>query len=181
MACEKDYSKGIIYTIKTDDGLYVGSTVDFKGRKYNHKSHIYNENKKEYNMKLFQNIRQNGGEYRIELYKPFPCNSKRELEKEEEEIRIELNANLNTIRAYRSDEESKEERKEYVKEYREKNRDEINAYKKEWYEKNKEKLKVRALETITCECGCKLTRATITRHRKTKRHLKLMKELNDLL
>ena len=192
MACEKDYSKGVIYTIRTDDGLYVGSSVDFKQRKGTHKSAIYNENCKEYNFKLYKNIRANNGEYRIEMYKPFPCNSKRELKQEEDKVMLEMNANLNGRRAYLSAEEKKEQVKEcmklwrennrdknnaYNKLYHEKNRDELNAKHKVWYEKNRDEINAKQLEKFTCECGCDISRATNTRHRKTKKHLKLMKEL----
>ena len=205
MACEKDYSKGIIYTIKTDDGLYVGSTCDFKDRKRSHKSSIYNENSARYNLNLYQNIRANDGEYRIEMYKPFPCENGIELRQEEERIRIELDANLNGKRAYISAEERKEEGKEYreknkdemsayFKLYRENNRDElnaysklysennrdsINAYSKRYNKKNRDKINTRQREKITCECGCDITRNRIYKHRKTKKHLNLMKELND--
>ena len=190
MECEKDYSNGLIYTIRTDDGLYVGSTCDFKDRKYQHKSSIYNENCHNYNLKLYKNIRQNGGEYRIELYKPFPCNSKRELEQEEERIRIELDANLNVRRAYLTEEEIEN----YDKNYREKNREELNAKTKIFRENNKDKLCVKSKlyyennrdricarmgETVICECGCKSIRSGISRHRKTKKHLNRMKVLDD--
>ena len=199
-----DYSSSVIYTIRTDDGLYVGSTCDFKQRKKAHKCNIYNENNKNYNINLYQNIRANDGEYRIELYKPFPCENRRELQKEEDRIRIELDANLNERRAYRSEEEIKENGKDYyeknkdkiiarIKLYNEKNRDEINVKKKLHYEKNRDKLiaekklyneknrdriNARQCETVICECGCKSIRVNITRHRTTKKHLNLMKELD---
>ncbi len=162
MACEKDYSKAVIYTIRTDDGLYVGSTINFKERKGEHKKCIYNEN---YNCKLYKNIRANDGNYRIEMYKPFPCNDKRELRQEEDRIMMEMNANLNTNKAYISEEERKEEANKRAKEYYENNKDECNAKKR---------------ETVICECGCKSTRQHITRHRTSKKHLNLMKLLDDL-
>ena len=198
------YSKAIIYTIRTDDGLYVGSTCDFKRRKRQHKSCIYNEKCHHYNYKLYKNIRANDGNYRIELYKPFPCNSKRELEQEEERIRIKLNANLNERRAYLSAEERKKIAKEYheenreelnayAKQYHENNRDELNAKAKLYHEKNrdehnvkmkvyreenKDELRAKRCEIITCECGCKSSIGHMTRHRKTKKHLKLMEQLD---
>ena len=195
MACEKDYSKGLIYTIRTDDGLYVGSTINFKQRKNQHKCNVYNENDPAYNNKLYKNIRENDGEYLIELYKPFPCNSKQELEKEETKLMMVMNANLNTNKAYISEEERKEEAKKRAKEYYENNKDVINAKAKEYYDKksdelkaygklynvkNKDKIRARKGEIVICECGCQSTRGTITKHRKSKKHLILMKELDDL-
>ena len=202
-----DYSKAIIYTIRTDDGLYVGSTIDFKQRKRGHKCCLNNENKKEYNYKLYRNIRANDGEYRIELYKPFPCNSKRELEEEEERIRIELDANLNERRAYLTEEERRKLDNERVKIYYQQNKDKVSANSKEWheknreeilkrmklykvknkeklklyYEKNKEKANARQREKITCECGCVSTRVNISTHRRTKKHLYLMKQLDNII
>ncbi len=175
-----DYSKAVIYTIRTDDGLYVGSTCYFKERKRAHKSNIYNENDHHYNYKLYKNIRANDGEYHIELYKPFPCNSKRELEQEETKLMMEMNANLNEKKSYRSEEEKKEYNKKNNKEYREKNKDERKTYMKLFYEKNKDKISARQCEIVICECGCKSTRQNITRHRTSKKHLKLMEELDDL-
>ena len=160
MACEKDYSKGVIYTIKTDDGLYVGSTYDFKHRKICHKCNIYNENCVEYNFKVYQNIRANDGEYRIELYKPFPCENDIELRQEEERIRIELDANLNMKRAYRTEEGKKE-------------------YDRKHYENNRVRILERQREIITCECGLEIQRGSIPRHRKTEKHLNRMEELNE--
>ena len=158
MECNK-YQDGLIYTIKTDNGLYAGSTCDFAVRKYKHKSNCFNENGKLYNTKLYQNIRENGGEYSIELYKLFPCNSDEELRTEEEEVRKYLNANLNSQRAFMSEEEKKEYNKEYCKEHR---------------EKNKEIISQKQAEIITCECGCQTARRNISRHRKTQKHLNLM-------
>jgi len=199
-----DYSNAIIYTIKTDDGLYVGSTIDFKDRKRVHKCNVYNENNKHYNYKVYQNIRANDGEYRIELYKPFPCDNRQELQQEEDRIRIELDANLNMIRAYTTEEEKREYKKEwsennrdrcseckkewYLKNkdkviernklYNEKNRDEVNAKKKLYRESNRDEINAKQCETVICECGCKSIRVNITRHRKSQKHLNLMKELD---
>ena len=47
------YQDGLIYTIKTDNGIYVGSTIDFSNRKKNH-----NENIHRLNTKLYKNIRE---------------------------------------------------------------------------------------------------------------------------
>ncbi len=175
MACEKDYSKAIIYTIRTDDGLYVGSTCNFKDRKWSHNKNIYNEISPHYNYKLYKNIRANDGEYRIEMYKPFPCNSKRELEQEEDKVMLEMNANLNQRRAYVSEEEHKQYYREHQKIYYQ----EKKEYYKKYREDNKDKIHLKQNEKITCECGCKSARCHISTHRKTKKHLNLMKLLDE--
>ena len=56
-----DYKKCVIYTIRTGEGLYVGSTCNYNNRKYNHKSTMNNEKSKGYNYKLYQTIRENDG------------------------------------------------------------------------------------------------------------------------
>ena len=158
MECNK-YQNGLIYTIKTDNGLYVGSTIDFTVRKWKHKYNCFNENSDKYNVKVYKNIRENGGEYTIEIYKMFPCNSDEELRIEENNVIKYLNANLNTNLAFQSVEEKKEYGKEYYKEYR---------------QQNKEQIKNQKAEIIICECGCKTTRGSISKHRKSKKHLNLM-------
>jgi hypothetical protein len=55
--------------------------------------------------------------------------------------------------------------KEKAKEYREVNKDQINA-------KNSER--------ITCECGCTSRRDKISQHKKSSCHQKLMEEKNKL-
>lgn len=41
--------------------LYVGSTRNYRQRKFNHKSHCGNQNCREYNFPVYQMIRANGG------------------------------------------------------------------------------------------------------------------------
>ena len=171
MECNK-YQDGLIYTIKTDNGLYVGSTCDFVARKRSHKSVCFNENNKEYQKKIYQNIRENGGEYSIEIYKMFPCNNEKELLIEENIIIQTLNCNLNSKASF----QSIEERKEYEK-LKDSKRDRRQDNKK-YYEQNREKelqrCKKYSMTKITCECGCETTRGHISRHRKSKKHLNLM-------
>jgi seryl-tRNA synthetase len=87
-----NYSKSVIYKIEHIDSpelLYVGSTTDFIRRKSQHKHHCNNNISKEFNKKLYQMIRQNGGfnDFKIMIIKEFPCNSKTELLIEEEKHR----------------------------------------------------------------------------------------------
>ena len=91
-----NFSKSIIYTIRTADSVYVGSTTNFTRRKNEHKSNIYNENGKKYNQKIYQKIRENDYEWSMKPYKEFPCESKLQLEIEEERVRCELNNTINT-------------------------------------------------------------------------------------
>lgn len=149
-----DYSQSVIYTIKTADGLYVGSTINFYTRQKKHRSNIYNKNSKDHNNKLYQNIRSNNGKYDMIIHKHYPCKNNFELLKEEERSRIELNANLNMkpCANLNMTQHQRKNRKEYWKEYRIKNKDKLS-------------------EKITCECGSNISRHNLSNHRKTKKHI----------
>ena len=60
-----DYSNTIIYKLVCKDlnikYLYVGSTTNFSNRKNSHKSYVVNEKRKNYNSKIYNFIRDNGG------------------------------------------------------------------------------------------------------------------------
>ena len=173
MATNK-YWNSDIYVIRTTSkeggevSLYVGSTTDFDVRKGSHKSNLYNESGKGYNIKLYSKIRYNSGDWNMEVYKHFRCENQKELEAEEERVRVELNADLNMRscstglntddgfqyqKEYNA--ENKEKKVERAKNYyinnKEKmlehhriynanNKEKIVEYKKNYYAKNKEKL-----------------------------------------
>ena len=142
-----DYSKSIIYTIRTKDSLYVGSTTHFINRKSAHKKHIYKEPK---NFKLYNTIRDNNGEWDMKPYKEFPCENKTQLRIEEERIRYELKADLNMCLCYGNDKEkyfkyqagiSKEKKAEYSKRWRDKNKEQKLEYQREYRKKKKDEKK----------------------------------------
>jgi len=142
-----DYSKIIIYKlVKNDDyenaNIYVGSTIDFTSRKYRHKSRCCNENDKAYHLKLYQTIRENGGwnEWNMIEIEKYPCNDKREAEAREEWWRCEFNANLNSKRAFRTEEQKKQyyiDNADKMKQYRIDNADKMKQY----YIDNADKIK----------------------------------------
>jgi len=131
---------------------YVGSTIDFKQRQRKHKSGCNNQNDQDYNNKIYQIIRQNGG---WENFKMIEIRTKEQLtkleaEKIEEEYRIGLSANMNAKRCYITEEQRKEyqkqyrkdnreDSKEYHKQYRKDNKQQIKDYQKQYYEENKHK------------------------------------------
>ena len=192
---EVNYENGMIYTIRSRDSVYVGSTTNFKGRKRQHKSNI-NINKQ---FKLYQTIRANDFEWDMKPYKLFPCNHKVELEIEEEKIRQTLNADLNMMSCngvdtelrrkyhieYRGQhkEQSKkyrEEHKEHNKEYKikhyQQNREQILKYMKEFRRQNKERINEKTKEKMTCECGSCVRRGDIARHKRTKKHMLFLEQ-----
>jgi hypothetical protein len=203
-----DYSKNIIYTIKSKDSIYVGSTVNFTSRKNQHKSNIYNENVKDYNYKLYKIIRENDGEWDMKPYSKYPCNDIVEQTIEEERIRILLKADMNSKSCgtglnrsvlgkqeyekqynteYYTDNKDKilEQHKQYYtenkdklnkksKQYYTENKDKHNEYNKQYYTDNKDKLLEQQKQKVKCECGCIIRKSDLSRHKKTKKHLKLM-------
>jgi len=101
-----DYQKTIIYQLKCNDDnitdIYVGHTTNYLKRRQNHKTNCNNPNSKEYNYKKYITIRENGGWENwkmLEICK-YPCNDRREADKKEEEVRMELKASLNLIRCW---------------------------------------------------------------------------------
>jgi len=120
------------------DETYVGSTSNFHSRKKCHKSECYNEKRKQYNLKIYQTIRDNGGwdEFKMIQIGTRENITKREAEQIEEEYRLELKGNLNMKRAFLSPEVNKE----YHKDYRQTNKERISERKKEHYQDNKERI-----------------------------------------
>lgn len=140
-----DYSKTQMYKLKhiadyDNKNIYIGHTINWIQRKSQHKCNCNNEKSKEYNQNKYQNIRKNGGweEWEMIWIEDYPCNNKREAEAREEYWRSELKATLNTIRSFRT----KEEKKEYLKVYRENNKDKIKEVDK-LYRENKKLLVVK--------------------------------------
>ena len=141
-----DYSKGLIYSIvcKTNETLiYVGSTTNFRQRKNLHKKICHNENSKYHNLQVYTMIRSNGGwdNFDMKPVKEFPCENNIQLRIEEERTRTEQKANLNTIRAFISDEKAKELRQKYreehitkIKEYRIEHAEELKEYLRKYRE-----------------------------------------------
>lgn len=65
---------------------------------------------------------------------------------------------------------------EMAKQYRETNKELIREKKKQSYEHNKEAIREYRSETITCECGCIVTKHHLLRHKRSAKHQQLMNE-----
>ena len=191
-----NYLNSVIYMLKKKDdydneNVYIGSTYDFIRRKHSHKNSCNNPNHKDYNMKVYQYIRNNGGwnEFNMIVIENYPCNCKEELVKKEDEIICKINCKLNSNRAKRSKKEryednrnkikeqskqyyqnNKEKRLKQKKEYYENNKNKVLEQKKEYYQNNQEKIKANKTEKIKCDkCGSEITRNHIARHQKTEK------------
>ena len=66
---------------------------------------------------------------------------------------------------------------EQRKENYNKNKKKIAEKKKKYDETHKEEIKEYWSKIITCECGCEITQKSLTRHKKTAKHIKLMENI----
>ena len=144
---------------------YVGSTKNYKHRQRNHKTNCNNPKSKNFNCKVYQFIRENGGFDKFEFIELETkiCETKREALIREQHWMETLKANLNTKVPGRTHEEYYEDTIEkhlqYQKEYREVNREQIN-------------------QQFTCECGGKYVKRNKATHFKTKKHQDYINLLN---
>jgi len=140
---EIDYTKTVLYKIVCNDltvtDLYVGSTTAFTKRKNRHKFNCNNVDSKEYNYKVYQMIKANGGwcNWTMVEIEKFPCNDGNEARARERYWIELLNANMNIRVPGRTEKEWIEARKEWI----EANKDKIKKTNKKYYINNKEKIK----------------------------------------
>jgi hypothetical protein len=158
-----DYSKSCIYKICCKDpditDIYIGSTTELTKRRYKHKQSCVSPKQVHHNLTVYKYIRDNGGWDNWEVVKieNYKCNCREDLFKRERELFEILKPTLNKNRPIIF----VEEKKKYDKEYRQANKDEINKRKR---------------EKITCECGATVSRHGLSRHRKSKKHEKLLQQ-----
>ena len=201
----KDYSKGLIYKFCCKDTtikeIYIGSTTNFTKRKNCHKNTCNNPNAKQYNYKVYQFIRDNGGwdNWEMILIEYYSCETELLLCRRENYWKNELQASLNsrTPHIYENDKEyekankeqiaecykaNKEQKKvyhqehreqiaEYQKKYNEANKEQIAETNKEYYKTNKEQILEQMKKKITCECGCIVSRGNMKRHERSAKHI----------
>ena len=193
-----DYTFYKIANINGDVSLcYVGSTVNMIERRRCHKSDCYNKNRSKYNLKVYKTIREHGGwdEFRMIEIGYAKQLTLTEAHVIEEKYRVELCAELNGRVCHLTEEDRKkrdaliklnyrQNNKELVREQEklayERNRDQKSEHKKVYYQNNKDKIKVDSAVKITCECGCVIRRGDIARHRKSKKHIDLMNNKNNI-
>ena len=184
-----DYSKTIMYKIVCNDlsvkDCYVGHTINMTKRKCCHKSACNNEKNKAHNLKIYQIIRENGGwdNWSMLLVEKFPCKDSSEACKREREVYEELDAKMNTLIPYLTQEEYKEARNKNQKKYREEHKEKIKQHdkqyyqehkaeivekKKQYYQEHKAEIAEKHKEKAECEyCSKLLTNLNMSRHHKT--------------
>ena len=149
-----DFSKTIIYKIvplnECLNYCYIGSSTDLNLRINNHSSNCNNTNSTAYNRYLYKIIRENGGwsNWELILLEKYPCNNEIEARQREQYYINKLNANLNSIRAYRTEEEkieqqysdnrTEEQLKEKSKKYYHSHKEDCNKKSQIYYSNNKE-------------------------------------------
>ena len=188
---------GYIYKIQVHDELYIGSTVDLKQRLREHKSYCKNINAPQHNYKVYQKIRENNIHIKLIVVEEVAGLEDEDLRILEQEYIDRLTPELNEIAAYRSIEKMKADKNAYNKLYFSnannaerkrvkalesyyKNKTDILIKQKAKYEKNKVEILAKNKEPVTCECGCISTKQHLTRHKKTKKHLTLMNNINNI-
>jgi len=136
------YNNTVIYKIvcldSTITDVYVGSTTDFRNREYVHKSDCYNENKRNYNLKIYTTIRANGGldNWEMIIIESFPCENYEQQRERERYWYDIIQPSMNMCRPLQTEEDDKECDKKYY----EKNRKKFKEYQKKYHEKNREKI-----------------------------------------
>ena len=180
-----NYQNTIIYKLINYDcpeHVYVGSTTNWVKRKQYHKNSAINSI---CNHKKYVIIRETGGWENWNMIKicDFPCNNKREAEKEEDKYMLELKANMNSRRSYRTNKEWCEDNKDKIKEdkkqYYEDNKDKILETNKKYRDNNKDKILEKKKEKMTCECGSCFRKHAKARHEKTKKHQDYLKSITQ--
>ncbi len=162
------YNNSLIYKIVNDvnSEVYVGSTCQPILTRFNkHISHLKTESKK--HRPLYKLMNEIGKEkFYISLVEEYPCSNKSDLLTREGYWIREIGT-LNSNIAGRSN-------KEFLQNYYIKNAEKICSQTKEYRRLNEERIS----ERISCECGCKVRRDNISNHKKTKKHIDLMNNIN---
>jgi len=98
--------KYTIYKIQINDYIYIGSTKNFTIRKSKHKWYCNNGK----DLLVYRTIRDNGGWDCCSMVpiKEIEVETKLQAHIAEEAVRVEYNAQMNTIRAYVTEDERKE-------------------------------------------------------------------------
>ena len=164
-----DYSKGKIYKIVSPntEEVYIGSTTQKLSNRMTSHRKDYRNGKYMTSSEIIKH-----GDAKIVLVENYPCETKEQLEKREQECMDECNS-VNIQRPA-----NKFNPDTYYKEYYIKNRDKKRRKVKEWALKNPEKIKARNRKKYTCECGSVFTMPQKARHYRTEKHSERMKEID---
>ena len=151
------------YKLDIGNKCYVGSTIDFPNRIQKHSTRYKCETSKEYNLKVYQCMRQNNGweNVKVMIIDKIIYNDKDEAREMETKFMLMFNAELNSKYPKRS-------QKDYVEANKEKIAKQRKEPSKEYYEANKEKIAERNKEKVACDiCGKTLKKYCMSKHKKS--------------
>lgn len=156
-----NYQNSKIYKLVCDDPelIYYGSTTQILCKRFQRHKNDWKSCKKGICKSglLFEE-----GNVKIELIEKFPCNDKDELNARESYF-IKNNKCVNKMVPGRTQ-----------KEYYYDNRETRLKNNKTWRDENKERLSELMKEKIICECGTELSKSSLTVHKTSKKHKRLM-------
>jgi hypothetical protein len=175
-----DYSKTIMYRIVCKDlsitDCYVGHTTNFRVRKNDHKYSCNIPTRSNYNLKVYEMIRDNGGWENwnmIEIEK-YSCLDKNEACKRERYWYEYYNAKLNIQNPCCFMETQKPTQLNYNKAYYKQNQEKAISYSRNYNKNNKEIIKVKNQQKTTCQCGSFIRSKEYKRHCKSQKHIGYM-------
>ena len=120
-------NKGTIYSMykiipknKESIHCYVGHTNNFNERQEQHIKCTTDINNNKHHQLVYQTIYKNGGWDAWEMIEieKFKCSTKLEARMREQQLIIDHNANINTLRAFITEEERKKKKQEITKKYK---------------------------------------------------------------
>ncbi len=175
------YENTICYKIVCkDDSIkdtYIGHTVDFQSRLKNHKCNCHNSSSKEYNHKIYQFIRANGGfeNWSVQVIETYNCKNRNEAKQHEQMLIKQHNSSLNTTTPGRTNQEwlkdNREKMIQYRKAYRAENLQYMTQRDTQYYLLNRDQIRERRKQTVECPyCKCLVQTCVQARHNNTKKH-----------
>jgi hypothetical protein len=170
--------QGHIYRIihLQSDIQYVGSTFnESRMRWQQHKSDFKRFSKGKSNcITIYPYFEEHGIEqFKLLLIKTYEVCDRAHLRAYEQLWINKLNC-VNKINPFRIDWVSKKVHDAQKKKYRAENKDDILLRQRQGYDSNKEKIKAYRAIKVVCGCGCEITRYSLSQHKKTLKHKKLL-------
>ena len=147
---------------------YYGSTTQSLNRRLSdHKAHfkLWKHGKMGC-CSSFMLLEQGFDKVAIILVEDYPCTSSQELElREAHYIKNSPCINMRIPSGIVA-----ESRQDYKKQYYQANQDKLLEYDKQYRQTNRDKIVEYRREPIVCECGATVSRNSLARHRRTKKH-----------
>lgn len=168
----------IIYKISCLDTniteIYIGSTIDFKSRKSQHKFRCNNINDRNYILPLYKMIRENNGweNWKMSALEQIECEMRIQAHIREQYWIDKNEAKMNSRKAHITEEQKIEQQKIYYTD----NAEQINERQKIYNDNNEEKITLKQKQKYDCICGGKYTYGKQIRHTKSKKHIRYIEE-----